>query len=380
TDTVKGIRVKSIYVRLKEEIESKEITKAVEIINSLATDQEKIKILSQLAHNLASDHMLTYAIERSLARDLANTLEQVFARAFARDRDHTNNRDHSLIHALALALALAQALAVALARTYHRTFAKSSLQVLITGLEMLLDLEEKNREKLEIPFRDRNLLGVVLKGKASPRTQFTGLNTLTPASLEFLVVPYIQALIDLEQVISQLTGKPFTPPRIESISQQSPLSIILDVPKAIEVLHEIITPWRHKHTKQLADLEELEKRAAIAKAEAEIQEKRAQAAQTRTDIKATEERQPIELERLRLENEAKRLELEQQRQDMLFHAQKAQLEIHREKLDLALSIVERFAPNLSEKDRLMIVIQMMKSLTVLIENPLELLVDSEHQE
>jgi hypothetical protein len=71
---------------------------------------------------------------------------------------------------------------------------------------------------------------------------------------------------------------------------------------------------------------------------------------------------------MRLDNEAKRLALKEKEMDL----QTRQLAFERQKLELAIFTDQNLAPNMSEQERLVYVIELMKPLNTLINSPLEL--------
>ncbi len=357
-DTMIGEEVEDFYTKLREKIENGEVDEAVMMVNGLESTQEKIGALQYLTITVFD------ALDRDSVLDRARALDLDSALALALDSALDRKRALALAHALDLALAFALAFALDSARALASD--RDHARALDSGRALAL---ARARVQLYASTIIRCLEGLVPKQLVSgdeyteDEIQLAGHDPLTPITLVSQVAPYLQALIDLQEVIIQLTGEPFIEPRIRSISEHSPLSFQMDgVADAIRVVREIVTPWRRKHAQQMAELEVSEKQVEIGKAEVDIQETRARTAQTRAATKAAEKRQSAEIEQLLLENEAKRLQNEEKR-----------LEIHREKLDLALSIVERFAPDLSEKERLLAVTQMMESLTTLTESPLELL-------
>lgn len=181
---------------------------------------------------------------------------------------------------------------------------------------------------------------------------------LTPSSLTLLVTPYLAALDEVQRAIDAFLKRGSHKVRIKSISQNSPVNVSLDgAAEATEVVRDLVVPWRREHAKEMAQLQEQEKLIQIENSRAEIQERRARAQKERSEAKKVEsetshERTQAEIERMRLENEKLRLEIEEAR------------------INLALTILDKLAPELSEGQRILYAMQLLKPLGVITESPL----------
>jgi len=100
----------------------------------------------------------------------------------------------------------------------------------------------------------------------------------------------LSALCEIEKIISE---DHLTEPRIVAITQQSPVNVSMTgIPEAYKALREDIMPWRRKHQKEIAKLNEKEKQAEIERKKAEVAE-----ATARTD------RERAEAEKIRAESQ-----------------------------------------------------------------------------
>jgi hypothetical protein len=259
---------KDIHEKLMRMIDEGASDEALELLFSPDYDSNRLTILVNIVHEvavaLARDRDL--ALARALARALVLDLDLAFA--FALDR--------ALDRALAFALDRALALARALARALDRALAHR-LSILQSYSRFI----------------------VIALGRIIGRTliTFAGVETLTVPFLSNQLTPYLQALVDLQEIISTLKREAFTEPEIISIVRGSTITDITGVGDAVRAVLDIIIPWRREHAKRLAVLEE-------ARREAEDREIRARAAKTRAEakkIEAEEEKTRAEAEHLRME-------------------------------------------------------------------------------
>jgi hypothetical protein len=166
------------------------------------------------------------------------------------------------------------------------------------------------------------------------------------------IVPYIKAISQLQEIIDEILGHDFGQIRIRSISQNSPISVsLVGAADAIQLIRDIITPWRNKHLKELASLLEREKLFEIECKKAEVLERHALAEKSRNEAKRISlemEKQREEVARMKLENERIRIEL------------------HREKIKLALEVLNHISPHLSETDKIAYVVKILQPLDILL--------------
>jgi len=183
-------------------------------------------------------------------------------------------------------------------------------------------------------------------------------DALTPYFLLTTLGPFLQAIAEIQYSIDEIQGNNRSKVLIKVIAQQSPISITLEgAAKAVEIVGNLVIPFRRKHQKQLALLQEQEKKVEIGNRKAEILEKRAKAAKDRaeaTKVAAEAAKQHAETERALLENE------------------KVRIELHRAKIQLALEILSQAAPSLTETEKIAYVIKLLPPLEVLVSSELEL--------
>jgi len=176
---------------------------------------------------------------------------------------------------------------------------------------------------------------------------------LTPQFMADTLIPYLQAVANLQQIIDQAQGNPAQLVRIKSIREGSALVSLEGASQAIELIMSILVPWRYKHTKAMAQLQEGEQQAKIEQIKTDILAKRLQTAKDRQTAEVSLAKQYAEVERLKLENEKLRLELD------------------RSRVQLALEVLEKVNPDLSEIDKFRYTNQLLNTLDILTSSPLD---------
>lgn len=168
---------------------------------------------------------------------------------------------------------------------------------------------------------------------------------LTSGTLTRHVTPYLQAISELQNLIDTLKGNPIKYVSIKTISQNSPIDVkVDDAAKAIEVIRDIIVPWRRENARRMAELRLRESTLKIENAKADLESKK-------MEMESSLQKKEIEQERARLENE------------------KLRLEIQEKKIELAMMVLNSVSPELSQKQKLLYTMQLMEPLGVLIESP-----------
>jgi hypothetical protein len=167
---------------------------------------------------------------------------------------------------------------------------------------------------------------------------------MTPQFLLSTLTPYLAALADIQSVINEAQKKTDQEIYISLIKQSSPISVSLDgATEAVQVVREMVIPWRRKHAEKMACLAEQEKQIEIEKGKAAVLVSHMDAA------KAREEKKHLELENAKL-----------------------QLELERAKIQHARDLLDVFAPNLSEYERITLLIKLIPPLSEVISSKLEL--------
>jgi hypothetical protein len=222
----------------------------------------------------------------------------------------------------------------------------------VGDLERLRDVTEKQIRQLEAAIESATTVG----------QQYELLDSLhrksTPSYLIDTLGPYLAAIGEIQNIINEIQGKEHQEVVIESIVQQSPISVSLDgASQAVQVVTDTVVPWRRKHAQEMARLATLEKQAEIESKKAEILEKRARAAKDRAEagrLAAEAAKQREEAERMKLENE------------------KLRVELHRAKIQLALDILAQVAPDLPETEKIAYTVRLLAPLDTIVSSELEI--------
>lgn len=176
---------------------------------------------------------------------------------------------------------------------------------------------------------------------------------LTPAYLEETLAPFLVAIEQLQHILDGIEGQPKSTVQVQSIGQYSPISVDLGgAAKAVEILRDEVVPWRRKHGKKIAD-----QKVELNDTEVKLREQQAREARAKADQEEAEStiaalRAQAELERLQLENE------------------KLRTEIHERRIDLALRVIEKLDPDLTQQEKIRFTIDLLEPLRVLTESPL----------
>lgn len=215
----------------------------------------------------------------------------------------------------------------------------------------------------EAPSQDSVVGDLTAPESAVSEIVFSLEDELTPRVLETVILPYLNAINDIQHIINAVLRR--QPPHIviRSIKQESPVSVTVNgVSEAIQFIKETVVPWRRKHAEKMSRLAEREKEAEIANIKVELLEKKARVAKEQAEAEriATETaRQREETERVRLKNEKIRLELD------------------RAKIQLALDVLAKVSPDSSEADKLAFAIKLLPALGVIVTSELEIVTRSE---
>jgi hypothetical protein len=201
---------------------------------------------------------------------------------------------------------------------------------------------------------DRGTVCLFLRqGPAAPRVE-----TLTPQYLSSVVVPYLCAIADLQQITDELEKKAPRQIRILAITEGSPVSATVEgVSGAVQIIQEMVTPWQLDHAKPMAHLVQRESKATSDLARAEIFEARARlnqdAAKSKKLLAKAAERY-ARAETRRQQGEEQRLSLQ--------YAQ-----IH-----LALQILSRLEADLQEEESMAYLLRLLPILETLLSRPLQI--------
>ena len=165
--------------------------------------------------------------------------------------------------------------------------------------------------------------------------------------------------------------------RILGISQGSvTVDLTGGIRDSIELVRDSVVPWRRAHQRTLAEKELAEKELALKLKRVEVAE--AKAAVERADGAAENEAKRTEAEAEKTRAEAEKLRAEA----LTVHAQARQMELanHRSELELmglALEMVKKIKPDLSEAELLLYAMKLVDPVRVIATSPLEL-VDAQY--
>lgn len=182
---------------------------------------------------------------------------------------------------------------------------------------------------------------------------------LTPQYLMDVISPYLEAISDVQNVLNDVKG--FREPKyvvVKYLSQLSPIDVSLEgASEAIQSIKEDIIPWRKENAKKLADLKGKEAQAEIRKKEAEAAEIRAGA------IKSRAEARKLEAEAMKTRAEAQKLNIENE---------KLRFDFERSRLQLALDIVSKVKPQISDPERYAYAVRLLPALNTLTTSDLQI--------
>lgn len=180
---------------------------------------------------------------------------------------------------------------------------------------------------------------------------------LTTRFIYEILLPYLEAIVSMQQIIDMIIDNPISYPRIREIKQHSPITVGVDgIEDAATVLQDILVPWRRKHSKRIAKLEAALKQSDIMRLNAEAQAVSSKAKRDEGEAKKLQ----AEANLLYAQAEKLRLEVEQQR-----------LKLQHDQTMLAINIVERFGKNLEESEKIEYVTKLLPALNIIIYSELE---------
>ncbi len=328
-----------------------------------------------LVDDLAGSHALinVYARARARARDLARDLD--LNRDLDRDLDLGSAAELASDIAIELASArdIAIDLAIDLANARDLASACDLAFLIFQATEYAIDPDQADLERTKKLFEDLRrlakefefhyvdidsyealLLGSKMYFAIKLIDAKRGDEKLTVDYLQTAVLPYLQAVEQLQQIIASVTK--MEPPSIEvkSITIGSIDVSMSGVAEALRTVRDFVVPWRRKHDKEITGLDGLEKAAAVKKAEAEAY---AQKAASETAVA----REKATVERMFLENDALRLEIE-----------KNKVALHESKIKLSLNVMNSFNVELPEERKIDYVMRLLEPLNMLANSPLEM--------
>lgn len=198
--------------------------------------------------------------------------------------------------------------------------------------------------------RAEDLLRLMLEGsRAQP---------LTVAYLTETVMPYINALITIQQVIDEIKGNESSDVEILAIRQGSiAIDLTGGIRDTVQLVLDLIVPWRRENQKQLAQLD-------VAVKENELKQKEAEVERARATLDADTEKATADAHKAQAEADL----LRQQERQLALANKKAELEL----FDLTLAMVDKIKPGLTDSERLYYATRFLDPTRLIATSPLEL--------
>lgn len=186
---------------------------------------------------------------------------------------------------------------------------------------------------------------------------FAADSNLTADFFRYELLPYLEAVQEIQDIIDDINGEDHHPIEIIRIAKGSVNVGLIGGEEVIKIIREEITPWRREHAKQMAELERRSKKLAIEMERAEIHATNARKAK---DVGETEK---LEAEAALIRAQVRHQEIENDKLELL---------LQKDKLELAIQILERIAPDLTDEQRLEYFSRMFGPLDQLLSSKLEL--------
>lgn len=186
------------------------------------------------------------------------------------------------------------------------------------------------------------------------------------------VMRYLNALISIQHIIDDALMRPSSHITILGIHYGSvKVDITGGIRETVELILDVIVPWRHRTARERAELGVREKEIELKQKEIETQRARAALKQAKAQVEVEQAKSGAEAERIRAEAQKIAAEarlLQTQAEEQALSNQKIRLEI----VKLALEMVDKKVPNLSEEQRLLMAMQMVGPVQQVATSPLEL--------
>jgi tetratricopeptide (TPR) repeat protein len=221
-----------------------------------------------------------------------------------------------------------------------------------------LDLREASQRQLGKASVSSDLMTESNVNSKTQRLKFVSPeNNLTNEYLMTVVLPYMQALEDLQRALDQLQGNPSRPWSIHSIVRGS-IGVNFDGgAEIVQWVRDTFEKWRLAHAKKMARLKEKELETSVAVAQLGLDVQRSQSAVEMRKADAETSKSAAEAEHIRLETQrriqdsehALALRREEVKQAQLT-TQRMKFELERDKYQLALEFVRNHNAGLPEPE------------------------------
>lgn len=181
---------------------------------------------------------------------------------------------------------------------------------------------------------------------------------LTVQYLEKDVAPFLNAISEIQRLLDELLGRDVKDVVVRVITQNSPIGVSLEgVSDTFLAVTDLVIPWKRKHAEKMAEYARRVKQYELEKKRIELQEANLQITKSQQEI----EKSSVEISKMEAEAEKIRIENE-----------KGKVELQRAKIQLALDILEKVAPKLSEQDKLAALVKLLPLLDTVIASDVEI--------
>lgn len=198
----------------------------------------------------------------------------------------------------------------------------------------------------------------------------------TPDYLANTILPFMQSVSELQQIVDELLGRPTNQLQIKSIRINS-VSVDFDGgSEIVKWLRDVFEKWRQRHARRFAQLQERELETAIKAKQLELDRLRGREKIENEKLVAETVVQREQAEQIRLQNERLRQELRQNqlniviRENELTRMQlenaKLKVELERDVFRLAVEFVDEVRPDLSEEEKYIHVIRAKQAIDKLL--------------
>lgn len=189
-------------------------------------------------------------------------------------------------------------------------------------------------------------------------------NGLHPEHLAGVIDPYLSTLAELQYTVDQVSGNAPSQVRVLAVTHSLPaVASMKGVMQAVQLLDEIVIPRKRALSQAMSQLRVKEKEAALAKAEIDLLRARASAAHD-----------AVEREQLLAQVPSHVIEVER----WTWGIKQLQRELERARIQMALELLLRINPELSNADRVSYAIRLLPLLEHVLTSPLHASVAEKH--
>lgn len=192
----------------------------------------------------------------------------------------------------------------------------------------------------------KGITNVTLASTNSDSSDDVTQRQLTAEYLEKEISPFLRAMAEIQRLFDELLEREGKEITIKVISQNSPIGVSLEgVSDTFLAITDLLIPSKRKHAEKMAEYDRRERQYEIEHKRLELQEKNAQ------------------IEKIRIENEKARFELQREKER----------DSERERIQFAMEIIKKEAPEISEIDTMSTVVRLLPLLDVIIARNIEVI-------